>query len=807
MLHPQNFETKIGFDTIRSILKEYCLSSAGIRTIEAMAFSHVPADVHSRLGKAAEMKAIILMEQGFPSGNFIDLSELLRHIQPEGSSLLEEELPEVKSSLQTLVEIAAFFTEERRLKYPLLAHLGSGLHDVSPLLRRLGLIIDDRGLIRDQASTELARIRQQAMRLQAQSREKLMALLSTARRSGWTPSDMDITVRNGRLVIPVFASHKRKIRGFVHDASATEQTVFLEPEEVLDINNEVKELQSLELEEIRRILRQFTAELRPILPALLESYGIMGDFDALLALARFAIETDCVLPVLGEKPTFSWLDARHPLLHRLLKAQGKKVIPFNLELGGKNQIMVISGPNAGGKSVCLKSIGLIQYMLQCGMLVPLRETSETGIFSKVFIDIGDEQSIENDLSTYSSHLLNMLFFIRNSDEKTLFLIDELGTGTEPQAGAAIAETCLELLHEKRAVGAVTTHYANLKLLADRKPGIFNAAMMFDTRELKPLYQLVTGRPGTSFAFEIAGKIGFPKELIDLAISKAGHSQYDFEMQLQQLEQDRLEIRRKETEFKVADAFLAELIVKYERLNESLESKKHDVMRKAKAEALKLIQDSNKLIENTIREIREGEAGKVKTRELRKVLSEKRAELGEEPLSGTENGAQPATPRRKLNVLAGPVNVGDQVRIRGQKAIAKVLTIKGTQAEIIGGSISMKVSLNQLEKIEILDDAGSSANNPTLQRIADDIRRKLDTFTPFIDIRGMRAEEARLRMESFLDEAILLNIHELRVLHGKGDGVLRQVTRDYLSSRSEISQFRDEHADRGGHGITIIRISS
>lgn len=810
MLYPESFEEKIGFSRIRIMLSDACLCSAGETYVSRIHFSTDIRMLRALLGETGEMMQVMQMDSGFPATDYLDLSPLLNDIRIPGSVVNLEDIFDMKLSFLTLQALKDYFNEERSEKYPALSSLANSFPDLEHINREIARIVNDKGEIRDNASDELSRIRKDTRKLLAQSRERLGQIISRSKQAGWTPPGMDLTFRNGRLVIPVLAAHKRRIKGFVHDASATEQTVFLEPAEVLDINNEIRELEYLEKEEIRRILRKFTDLLRPEIPSLLEAYGILGRFDGIRAKALLAIELQAVVPLMSEGSFIEWYDARHPLLFLSHKRQSKVVIPFNLELREDNRILVISGPNAGGKSVCLKTIGLIQYMLQCGLPVPLRETSETGIFTSLFIDIGDEQSIENDLSTYSSHLRNIRYFIENATGSTLFLIDEFGSGTEPQAGGAIAETALEELNERKAFGAVTTHYTNLKLMAGKTSGLINGAMLFDTKSMKPLYRLSTGKPGTSFAFEIARNTGLSGTFIDRAIEKAGNSQYEFEQQLQEIDNEKVRLLEQATQLKVADEFLSEMIDKYETLFAELKKQKASLTKDARAEARIILDQANKLIENTVREIREAEAESTLVKKLRREFEQKKKEISAEPekseAPARKQTAQVKQPGTRVRRIEGLPAVGDKVRIKGQRTVAEVQALERGILTLLAGSISIKVPAEQVEKVEVSGQGSATkTQSPGVRQIAEKVQERLDRFTQLIDIRGLRGDEALTKVEQFIDDAVMLNAGELRILHGKGDGILRRMIRDYLAGRKDVSRFSDEHIERGGHGITVVTV--
>ncbi|MEI6456676.1 MAG: Smr/MutS family protein [bacterium] len=788
MLYPSNFEQKLGFDQIREMIVNRCLSNLGIDLVEKISFSTNQDEISEMLTLTAEMKTIQQFEENFPTQDYYDLIPELLRIRIPGTYMEPEQLSELKLSMQTIQSVLVFIGL-RKEKYPCL-YAGCRMHDtgydmdnpascildLASVIKKVETLINDKSQVRDNASPALLKIRREKTAKQNSVERMVIQSFKEAKKSGWTPDDTDITIRNGRLVIPLVSNHKRKIPGFLHDESATGQTVYIEPAGSFEVNNEIRELEYAERREIIRILTAFADSLRPDIEELIKNYHFLGEIDFLRAKAMFAIEIGGMKPSsvkgweMGDPQSpipyplsLTWHHAIHPLLYLSHKSQKKKVVPLDISLDGEQRILVISGPNAGGKSVCLKTVGLVQYMYQCGLLPPVKEDSEFCIFRNIFIDIGDEQSIDNDLSTYTSKLLNLKFFIENVDEQSLFLIDEMGTGTDPSLGGPIAEATLESLNAKGSYGLVTTHYSNLKLLAGRESGIFNGAMLFDAKKLKPLYQLKTGKPGSSFAFEIAHEVGFPEEVLDNARKKTGVSQLDFDRELQNLEVEKQEINKKESELGVADEFLAETIRKYQKLKDDLEKSKKEILENARNEARQLLDESNKLIERTVKEIKESQADKVKTKEVRRDLDKMK-----EKLTGEESGS-------KSQVS------GSKSQVSGSKS-----QVSGSQNPIINYQLSII----------------NSPKSP-YQGYVDDINRKLLSFELTLDLRGKRVDEAQAILQRYIDDATMLSINEVRILHGKGNGVLRLVTRDYLRSRKEVKSAKDEVLERGGAGWTVV----
>jgi len=764
VIFPSNFEQKLGFDTIRAMIKDNCLCDLGRKSVDSIHFSVDLAEIETNLFQTEELRQVLLFEGNFPSQDYYDLTPALLRIRLEGSYLESEDLSKLKLSLQSILDIRSFFTERPPQKYPNLLTLAQGIEVDRQLPRIIDKIIDDKSEIRDGASPALRKIRKEKSAKLAAVEKKIAQSFKLASQSGWTPDDTGLTIRNGRLVIPLLATHKRKISGLIHDESATGHTVYLEPSEIVEMNNEIKELDFEEHREIIRILTEFANHLRPSIDNLIRSYHILGQFDFIRAKARVAIGMNAHLPLIRmDSPHVSWKEAVHPLLYLSHSLQNKPVVPLNISLNSSQRILIISGPNAGGKSVCLKTTGLLQYMFQCSVLPPVHQDSEFGLFHRIFIDIGDEQSLENDLSTYSSKLLNLKFFIENLDGFSLFLIDELGTGTDPSLGGTIAEASLEKINEKSPFGVVTTHYSNLKLLSGRCPGIENAAMLYDTQKMKPLFILQAGIPGSSFAFEIARQIGFPDDVLENAAQKTGQTQLNFDRQLQDLEIEKTEMIRKGAEVKVADDFLHELINKYQKLHDDLKKREVEIISKAKEEAFSILKESNKQIEKTIKEIRESQAEKSKTMAARKELEEFKEEL-----------AQSAVPSP-------------------QTAVPSSQPATGSQESVVPGSQSARPPVR-------LSASSSAKQNQTY---IDDLNQKLINYHMTLDLRGKRADEALSMLQRYIDDAILLNMNEVRILHGKGNGVLRQITRDYLHTLKEVRKYQDAPLEQGGAGITVV----
>ena len=802
MIYPSDFENKIGFKAIRERLNELCISEMGKEFVDRMCFCTDVDEIRTYLRLIQDFETLMQDGVPFPVRDYNDLREEFHHLAIDGTVISLESMFALKPTLSALSYIFKFFKSEASEKVPYLKALAEGISIDNHIFTEINRLIDDKGEIPDNASAELAEIRRDIRRKQSSIDHRMHKILVEAKNSGWTDSTAEMTIRDGRPVIPVRAADKRELRGFIHDESATGQTVYIEPAEIFETNNEIKELEYAERREINKILLAFTKILRPEIPNLTMAWRLLGLLDFIRAKAMLAHEYNCVIPELTDEPMFDWIEARHPLLEQKLKGQGKRITPLDLKLGDNNRILVISGPNAGGKSVCLKTIGLIQYMLQCGLAIPVKVDSKCGIFHDMFIDIGDEQSLENDLSTYSSHLINMKELLEHGNERTLFLIDEFGTGTEPQLGGAIAEAILLKMNEKKSFGVVTTHYANLKLLADNHPGIVNGAMLFDTRYLQPLYVMMIGKPGSSFAFEIAKKIGFPHEILDNAAEISGREHLDFDQQLQQLEIEKKEVRKKEYELKVADKLLDEVVTKYKSQLADIEKNRKTLLREASKEAQEIIDRANAKIEKTIREIKEAQAEKVRTKELREELKEMKNNLANEE----KNLSKQLKAEEKEEIANADLKVGDMVCINELEVVGELLAITDTDVTIQFGDVRLRTTADKLRKIS-RSQAKKAQQNPSYlhKSIMNDINEKAQHFNLTLDVRGQRGDEAVDNVAKYIDEANLLSIKEVSILHGKGNGILRKLIREYLSKQQCVQSFNDASLETGGAGITRVTL--
>ncbi len=849
MIYPNNFEQKIGFDQVRHIVSGRCLSTLGKDKVDEMQFATDSDEVARLLDEVTEFVRIIQEEDDFPSQHFFDVRPALHRASIVGMYMDEGELFDLRRSLDTINQIVRFFyrdEEDETSKYPNLEALAAEVHTFPTLTRRIDGIVNKFGKIKDNASPTLAGIRRELAATTGSISRTLNSILRSAQAEGIVDKDVNPTVRDGRLVIPVVPALKRRIKGIVHDESATGKTVFIEPAEVVEANNRIRELEAEERREVIRILTEFTDEVRPQIPDILESYSFLAEIDFIRAKALTAIDMDALRPELCDHPHIDWVEAEHPLLRITLAKHGKKVVPLEIKLSNEQRILIISGPNAGGKSVCLKTVGLLQYMLQCGMLIPLKRASRAVIFRSIFIHIGDEQSIEDDLSTYSSHLLNMKNMMREANGESLILIDEFGSGTEPLIGGAIAEAVLRRFNAKQAYGVITTHYSNLKQFADSHEGVVNGAMLYDRHLMQALYQLQIGNPGSSFAVEIARKIGLPEEVIADASEIVGSEYIQSDKYLQDIVRDKRYWETKRQNIRQKEKQLEGLIAQYEGEMEDLKKSRKTVIREAKEEMKQLLQESNARIENTIRTIKEAQAEKEQTRQARQELAEWREAVTDntadeyeariqrkmEQLKARQErkkekkkthpnpslyGGASQTSQSPLPIKGemsegqrGALSVGDLVRIKGQQAIGTIEQINGKNATVTFGMMRTVTKLSKLELSTQEAARQQEAERPRAytflsKETQEDISERRLHFKQDIDVRGMRGEEALQAVTYYIDDAVLLSMPRVRILHGTGNGILRTLIRQYLQANPAVASCRDEHVQFGGAGITIVEL--
>lgn len=823
MIYPANFEQKTGFDKIKDLIVAKCLSSLGVERVESISFTDNYDILNTWLHQTEEFVRIMQEEDEFPANYFFDVRPALKKIRVEGTYLDETELFDLRRSLDTIRLIVRFFHQEEadNTPYPYLQALAGDVAVFPQQIAAIDKILDKFGKIKDSASSELQKIRREITSVFAGISKNLNNILRSAQSEGIVDKDVAPTMRDGRLVIPVAPAYKRKIRGIVHDESASGKTVFIEPAEVVEANNRVRELESEERREIIRILTLFTDQLRPVIEDIFYSYEFLSDIDFIRAKALFALQINAILPVVENIPQVDWVQAIHPLLFLSLQKQDKKVVPLDITLQADKRILLISGPNAGGKSVCLKTVGLLQYMVQCGLLIPLRENSRVGIFKDIFIDIGDEQSIENDLSTYSSHLTNMKYFIRNCSDRSILLIDEFGSGTEPQIGGAMAEALLDRFNRRGVFGVITTHYQNLKHFAEDTVGIVNGAMLYDRHQMQPLFRLSIGNPGSSFAIEIARKIGLPEDVIAEASEKVGSDYIDMDKYLQDIVRDKRYWENKRQNIRLKEKRLEELSARYEKDLKELDEQRKVWMKKAKSEAETILQQANAQIENTIRQIKEAQAEKEKTRAVRQEFEAfkqsitENESLSEDKITRKIRQIQEREQRKKQKPKNQEKNVwkpeviesGDFVRIKGQNSIGEVAEIQGKNAIVIFGMLKSSVKLDLLEKVSKKQIKKIQPKTTFIsEQTADDMRERKLNFKQEIDVRGMRGDEALQAVTYFIDDAILVGVARVRILHGTGTGILRQLIRQYLKTVPGVVHFQDEHVQFGGAGITVVELA-
>ena len=866
MIYPSNYESKIGFDEIRRMLKGHCQSSLGQEKVDEIVFSDDAATVNEQMRQVHEMRRLMQATEKPEMNYFFDVRESVARIRLENTHLEESELWDLRRSLETIGIIVTFLNHaedaereglEPRYRYPALHRMAEDVLTFPAMIRRIDSILDKFGRIKDSASMVLAGIRHDMEQTAGSISRTLYTILHTAQKEGLVAQDVAPTLRDGRLMIPVAPGLKRKINGIVHDESATGKTVFIEPAEVVEANNKVRELEAAERREIIRILTVFSDELRPHVQEVLDSYQFLAQIDLVHAKAEMAEQMQAIEPQVKEGPLMDWIRAIHPLLQQSLAKQNKTVVPLDIRLettdftnetdSKKNKnigrLLIISGPNAGGKSVCLKTVGLLQYMVQCGLPIPVGDRSTVGMFQNIMIDIGDEQSIADDLSTYSSHLLNMKNMMKQSNARTLLLIDEFGGGTEPAIGGAIAEAVLKQFWKKKALGVITTHYQNLKHFAEDHPGVVNGAMLYDRHQMQALFQLSIGQPGSSFAIEIARKTGIPEEVISDASEIVGSDYIQSDKYLQDIVRDKRYWEGKRQTIHQHEKSLEGHIQRYETNLEEIERERKAILNRAKAQAEELLAEANRKIENAIREIKEAQAEKEQTRLIREELQEFRQQVqndetrglmseedfakklrqmeerkarkaqrkekkGEEQKAVSEKLAERA--KANLNDMNRPLEVGDNVRIKGTNSIGEIEAIQGKQVTVIFGGLRSKVKLEQLERTDKRKEVSQNTADKhahlaiqTSHITRSTMEDRRQNFHQDLDVRGMRGDEAIDTVMHFIDDAILIGLSRVRILHGTGTGILRQLIRQYLSTVPNVKKAKDEHVQFGGAGITVV----
>ncbi len=785
MIYPHTASDKLGFTEIKELIKTHCISEMGRHMVDKVQMLSNFDHIHKFLSQTKEFVNILENDSPLPIDNFFDIKSLAGRVKVEGSYLLEEEFFQVLISLNTVFMVLHYFSE-REGQYPNLEALFEHLPIEKSIIQKIEQVINARGKIKPNASKELLEVITGLARAEQEARKKIDQIFRNAQNSNWT-ADGNLTVRDGRLCIPLMAENKRKVKGFVHDESASGQTVYLEPEEVFQLNNTIRDLEFDKRREILKILTRLTTDLRPHVPLLLSYHGLLTKLDFVRAKALFAIQIEARMPELSSHAEINLINARHPLLYLNFKKEKQTVVPLNIKIDETDRVIVVSGPNAGGKSVCMKTVGLLQIMVQAGLLIPADERSKMGVFKQVFADIGDDQSIESDLSTYSAHLAKMKYFVENANAKTLVLIDEFGTGTDPQFGGPIAEAVLESLNQRNIKGVLTTHYSNLKVFANATPGLENASMLFNNQEMQPLYILEMGKPGSSYAFEIAQKIGLPAALVQSARNKIGVHQKKVDTLLIDLERDKKHLMDVRMSVEKRERRVQVLVAENEQLKEYLEENKKSILKDAKLEAQGIIKSANKLIENTIAEIRGTAADKQKTQSLRQNLQTE--------LKKVEVAVKP----EKERIQTMELSAGDWVKLIDSETMGQVIDVAKGNVIMAIGDLRSVVKLNRVIKISNKAVPKEIRKSSYSSGLTEDLAQ----FSPEIDLRGQRANDAIYEIERYLDKALMMGLPSLKIIHGKGDGILRKMIREYLKKFPHVSRIEDEHADRGGDGITYV----
>ncbi|MCD8306544.1 MAG: Smr/MutS family protein [Prevotella sp.] len=846
MIYPADFEAKIGFSRIRAMLREACMSTLGEEKVDSMQMMYSTAEIREKLVRVSELRLLLAEREDFPLTYYFDMRQSVSRLRIENTHLDERELFDLRRSLDTIhtiktILVPAEFRLGDEVKYPHLQILAEEVSSFPEIVRRIDGILDKYGRLRDTASPELQRIRRELKQAEGSVSRTLYNILRQAQQDGLVDKDAAPTLRDGRLVIPVSPAMKRRIPGIVHDESATGKTAYVEPTEVVEANNKLRALEAEEKKETVRILTEFAKVLRPDARYIAASYDLLAHIDFLRAKLIVAEKYGGIEPEVADRPLIDWVEARHPLLQETLEKAGRKIVPLDISLSEEGRILVISGPNAGGKSVCLETAGLLQYMLQCGLPVPIKDNSRCGVFSDIMLDIGDEQSIENDLSTYSSHLRNMNRMMRSASPKSLMLIDEFGAGTEPQIGGAIAEAILTRLWEKGTFAVITTHYQNLKHFADNHEAVVNGAMLYDRNRMQALFQLQIGRPGSSFAIEIARQTGVPEDVIQMAADIVGQDYIQADKYLQDIVRDKRYWEAKRQTIHQREKDMQRAIDRYETSLADIERQRKDILRRAKEQAEEILQESNRRIENTIREIREQQAEKEAVKKMREELDTFRQEVQDIDTKSADDAIQKKieqiTARRERqkkrkaerqktaadstkqqpeqpSATEMQIVSGDSVRMRGHESVGTVEKTDGKTATVIFGEMRTKVPVRRLEKADNAagnvckpDTAGTKHTDLNTISVSHATRATIDehrkAFRQEIDVRGMRGDEAMNAVMYFIDDAILAGVSQVRILHGKGDGILRQIIRDYLATVPGITSFRDEHVQFGGAGITVV----
>ncbi len=840
MVYPDNYENKIGFDDIRRLVKGRCISSLGTEKVDRSSFCTTKEEVERALGKLTDFSRFHVEDADYEE-NFFDVRDDLLHIRPERTYLEEVPLFNLKRSLETVGQLVRYFCESTDdggdtpiYKYPYLHEEAAGVQTFPEIVKKIDSILNKYGKIKDTASPELLSIRHELEGVIRSISFSLRNIVREAQEQGYIERNVSPTMRDGRLVIPVNPALKRKIKGIVHDESATGKTVFIEPAVIVEANNRVRELKAAEKREVIRILQEVTAQIRPYVPDMIDSLLFLGEIDFIRAKMLFGQSIKAIVPELVDEPYIEWHQAVHPLLRLSLDKQGKETVPLDIKLAPGQRILLISGPNAGGKSICLKTVGLLQYMVQCGYPIPLHESSKVGIFEHLFLDIGDDQSLENDLSTYSSHLVHMKQMLDTCSGRSLLLVDEFGSGTEPQIGGAIAEAILKRFVASGTFGIITTHYQNLKVYAESHEEIVNGAMLYDLQHLRPLFLLQIGSPGSSFALEIARKIGLPESVMKDAADIVGQEHIMSERYLQEINRDKRYWENKRQNIRKREKQLEDLLQRYETEMEQFHSKRQEIIAQAREEAADLLKASNSKIEQTIRTIREAQAEKERTKAARRELESFKEEIetndkeAEDRIArkieqikrrqqrnrdrkagqgGTGDITGKPSDSGTVQKKAAPLRAGDTVRIKGTTGTGRIVSLQGLTARVLFGVMYTTVPVARLEAAEPAKETDISR---VVQAVYNSTRHTIDekraAFKTDVDLRGYRGDEALNAVRYFIDDAIMLGVSRVRILHGTGTGALRQLIRQYLGTVPGVASFRDEHVQLGGSGITVVDLA-
>ncbi|MBR6731628.1 MAG: Smr/MutS family protein [Bacteroidales bacterium] len=833
-------EQKIGFDRVRQIISDRCSTSYAVERAASETFSTNPAHIRKRLLLTDEMRLIMMFEDGFPSGGFIDCIDFLKPLERTSAAIELHSLRKLKTMLDTLRKVTSFFDGVKDGVYPNLKRMSSRVLNFPEIQRRIDLILDRYGDVKDTASDELYNIRKSLREKEGTISRRMSAILRKAQEEGIVDSDAGVSIRDGKMLIPVSAANKKRIPGFIYDESATGKTAFIEPAEVVELDNQIKELRFSEQREIVRILFEFTEFLRPYIPDLLDAAKFLGEIDFIMAKAQIALDFIAGMPVISDNGEMNLRKARHPLLERALKKEKKEIVPLTATLTPQKHILLISGPNAGGKSVCLKTVGLLQYMFQWGMLIPTSETSEMLIFDRIMVDIGDDQSIDNDLSTYSSFLGNMKEMIAKADDKTLVLIDEFGSGTEPAAGGAIAEAILNELDKRGTYGVITTHYTNLKLYALADTGVMNGAMMFDVKNIAPMFRLEMGLPGNSFAFELARKMGLPEYIIKDAESRAGEEFVGIERNLRKIARNRKALDEKLERIKHTDKTLENITDKYQKELQQIKQMKKDILDEARKEAEEIIKGANRQVENTIKTIKESQAAKEETQEARKELQDfmsilaarkekeqkekddyierkirqidarkerqKQRKAAKADEKAVKEAMEIQAEKERMEAFkSAPLKAGEKVRVKENGMVGEVAKVSAKAVIVTIGNISSKMPLDKVERITSNEykNAVKETSRPSSIKFDSSINERKLNFSTEMDVRGERLNDAIEKVTRYVDDAIMLGMPSVRIIHGKGTGVLRDELQKMIRTMHGVASVRDEHIQFGGTGVTIV----